>query len=114
MKIYISHPYGKRRGLSKEQLEANVAKSIEISRKLISLGHIPFNPLLYHYIDKDWDESCGEDRWHEIGSAWLTDCDAIFLSGEWTKSEGCLTEYDQACALGLKIYKSFFEISWRA
>jgi len=38
MRVYISHPYGRRHGMSDIECEINTWRSIEWGRKLIELG----------------------------------------------------------------------------
>jgi len=107
MKIFISHPYGRRRGLSSAAIERNVKKSIELARKVISKGHTPFIPNLYHYVHTGWDDSPEEDIWLEVSKQWIESCDAFFYGG---KSEGCNEELAEAQALGKLIYTDIEDV----
>lgn len=57
MKIFVSHPYGRRKGISDTAIERNVKKTIELSRKIIAKGHTPFVPNLYHFVHSNFDFS---------------------------------------------------------
>lgn len=82
MKIYVAHNYGRRRGLTKEEREANVAASVELGRQIILKGHIPFIPNLYHHIHEGWDKSPNEEVWTRMVSAWIEDCQALLVGSD--------------------------------
>lgn len=107
MKIFISHPYGRRKGISDTAIERNVKKTIELSRKIIARGHTPFIPNLYHYVDKGWKDSCGEDIWLQIALQWIECCDAFYYGGN---SDGCNEELAEAQALGKIIYTDIDDV----
>jgi len=107
VKIYISHPYGRRRGLDGETLLENVYASIKIARQVVKRGHNPFVPNLYHFIHDGWEDSPSEDVWFEMVSAWVSDCDALYYGGD---SEGCRIERQIAESYGLKIFNTVKEI----
>ena len=109
MKIYISYPYGRSRDLSDEELERNVQASIELTRQVILLGHIPFCPSLCHYIHKGWSGSPPETVWFKIASAWLDNCDAILYT---KASSGCDRELEIAKKLGKYIFYSVRDIPY--
>jgi len=107
MKIFVSHPYGRRNGLSQDEIEENVKKSIEIGRQLIAKGHIPFIPNLYHYVHSGWLDTPDEDMWLQISLQWIEPCDAFYYGGQ---STGCDREYQEALSLGKIIYKDIDEV----
>ncbi len=104
MKIYIAGPYGRRKGLSSLQCQANVDKAVEVARRLINLGYIPFVPHLYHYVHTGWQNSLNEDRWFEACAAWLSDCQAIYMMKGWRDSLGACKEWQLAQEMGLQVY----------
>ena len=110
MRIYISHPYGRRRGLSEAQCEKNAKAAYEIARKVILLGHHPEVPHFYHELHKGWKDSPDEETWFYICVSGLLGCDAILMCGNWRKSDGCLRELAQARVMTKKIYYSLEEI----
>lgn len=107
MRIYITHPYGRRNGLSDEELELNVLIPISIARELILKGHNPYIPNLFHYVHKGWNDSPNEDRYFHIVSEWIQFCDALLYT---KPSDGCDRELRIAQGLGKKIYRSVDEI----
>ena len=107
MKIYVAHPYGRRKGISDASIESNVNRTIELSRKVIDKGHTPFIPNLYHYVDKGWSSTCGEEIWLQISMQWIESCDAFFYGG---KSDGCDEELAEAQALGKIIYTDIDDV----
>lgn len=107
MKIFISHPYGRRKGISDTAIERNVKKTIELSRKIIAKGHTPLVANLYHFIHKGWKESPDEEIWLQISMQWIESCDAFYYGGE---SEGCNEELAEAQALGKIIYTDIDDV----
>lgn len=103
----MAHSYGRRRGATLEQRQANVDASIELAREIIKKGHIPFVPNLYHHIHEGWENSPNEEVWIRIVSAWIEDCQALFVgserSSDWLNS-GVRREINIARALGMTIY----------
>jgi len=102
--VYLAHPYGRRRGLSEAEIEANAIKSIEIERELMLKNWNVFNPLLWHFVHKDWPLSPDETVWGDLAMAWVDKCDALFYA---SSSEGTDREYYRARHLGKQI---FFEL----
>lgn len=107
MRIYVSFPYGKRRGLNLEQLEINVQKSIEIARQIVLKGHNVFVPNLFHYLASGWEGGLTEEQWMELSLQWIEQCDALYCGGF---SEGCVREYERAKELHKPIYFFLKEI----
>lgn len=79
--------------------------SLEITRELIKCGHNPFNPLLWHYIHLGWRHSPDEDKYYELVSAWIVNCDAVFVGSipNWENS-GVHREIKMAIAMGKPIF----------
>jgi len=110
MRIYLSGPFGKRKGLSDKQLDKNVQKAIKVAQKVIALGHHPEIPHLYWYVDKGWKDSPNEEQWYFIAASGLEGCEAILMFGDWKNSDGALRELRQARLLCLKVFHSLDEI----
>lgn len=104
-KLYIAGPYGRRSGATPEQCAANVKVAIDAARWLITWGHTPFVPHLYHYVHEGWECTPEEDRWGELCMAWIKDCDAIVMVGDWRKSLGSIAELRLAWSLYLPTYE---------
>ena len=111
MKIYIASEYGRRRGLSEEECEANVHKAFDAARDLILKGHTPFVPVLYHYISVGWPDSPEEDVWTDIVSSWLPDCDALLqLHKPLDKTYGVWIETEMAKTLRMPVFYNIGEV----
>jgi hypothetical protein len=112
MKVYIALPYGRRRGNSVSECEANVKIAIEVARQLILRGHIPFIPHLYHYVHTDWDLTPHEDEWLKICKAWIPFCDALLRPpGD---SWGADREVEEAIIHNVAVFYSLEEIPKQA
>lgn len=107
MHVYVAYPYGRRRGLDKTEIEANVQASIEIGRQLIAKKHTPFVANLYHYVHHGWEDSPDEDVWFDIVSGWIERCDALYFGG---MSTGTLAEHRIAVGLDLPVYYTIDEV----
>ena len=101
MRIFVCGPYGKRKGLSQAEIEANVQAAIEAGKELARRGHSPFVPHLYHYLVTG---EISEDRWLEITLEWLSVSDAILMIGDWVTSEGARQELQYATTHGKQIF----------
>ena len=108
--IYVSSPYS----ASTPALEqANVDYAEEIGKRIFLLGHVPLIP---HRISALWEFD--ERMKHITHRDWLEKfalpllkvCDAILMAGEWKKSSGCVTEYEQAIKWGITIYEEIEEL----
>jgi len=102
MKVYIAHPYGKRRGLSDIEIQANVHQSVKLGVEVFRKGHDPFVPNLAHYMSIEAPEIT-EEQWLDWSIGWLSRCDAILVGGI---SDGVEKELAVALKLGIKIYWS--------
>jgi hypothetical protein len=105
MKIYIAHTYGRRHGLTDKELENNALSALNYGRMVILKGHNPFIPNLWHWLHKGWKDSPDEDRYFQLVSEWIKDCDALFapVIPKWENS-GVHREIKIATALGKAIY----------
>ena len=111
MRIYVAHNYGRRRGLSNEECEVNVMRSIEIGRELILQGHNPFIPNLLHFVHKGWAMSPDESYWHQLSSEWLRFCDSIFVGSKpLDVNSGVKDEVDTSRVLKLPAYYSIEDV----
>jgi hypothetical protein len=107
MRIYITHPYGRRRNEPQKVIDANVEESIRLAREVIKLGHNPYIPNLMHFVHKDWEETPDEVVWGELTSEWIRFCDAILYT---KASTGCDHELVIAAVAGLIVFRSLEEI----
>ena len=104
-KVYVSHVYGRRHGLSDAECEANAYKAIEYGRRLILKGWNPYIPNLFHFLHKGWQGSPEEDKYFELVSEWIKNCDALLIAKmpDWSDS-GVQREIEIANSLGIPIY----------
>ena len=104
-KVYVCSVYGRRHGLSEEECEANTYKAIEVGRKLILKGYIPFIPHLFHFVHKGWAVSVEEPIYFEIVSSWIEYCDILLVASmpQWEGS-GVQREIEIAEGLDIPIY----------
>ena len=107
MFVYVAYPYGRSRNLSLNLININVQASIEIGRRLILKGHIPFVANLYHFVHEGWEDSPEEPVWFDIASSWVRKCDALYFGGG---STGTNAERRIAFGLRLPIYYSLDEV----
>jgi hypothetical protein len=85
-------------------MAVNVKKQIDVADDLISLGFIPFVPLLYHFQHMVHPRSYEE--WVKIDLEWVTVCNCLLrLPGE---SKGADGEVEQAKEIGIPV---FYEIN---
>ena len=105
-RIFVSHPYGRRRGLSGKELQDNVDNSIRYGIEIIKKGHNPFIPLLYHYVSQ-FDSTITEETFLNMSVEWVKQCDALFVS---SISPGVQVEIDTARKHLIPIYRSLSEI----
>jgi hypothetical protein len=98
--VYIASPY------TKSDVSANVRKSINIADQLVSLGYVPFVPLLSHF----WDLISPKpyDIWLYMDLEWIDRCDCLLrLPGE---STGADIEVDHAAKCNIPVYHSVVEL----
>lgn len=99
-KVYIASPY------TLGNTGDNVRKQHEAFDTLLSLGFIPFAPLLFHYQHICFPRS--EAEWLRLDFEWLAVCDCILrLEGE---SKGADMEVDRAKKLGIPVYYDMEEL----
>lgn len=114
-RIYVCSQYGARYGYDMLTLEANVRRAMQIGQDIIALGHIPFVPHLYHYVDLlHGKKFLSEEHWLEICCEWVLQCNSILVSPGWEKSHGMTTEITLAAAHGKAIYYDINEIQRRS
>ena len=110
MRIYIAGKYGAHSLPSKERLR-NTMKAIEAGRKLILMGHNPFIPHLLHFVHEGWEVDIGQ-KYYELDTEWLKQCDAILMLDSWKESPGARKEESLAIELGISVYMSIDEIPY--
>jgi len=114
LKVYIAHTYGKRHGLSKKQYTVNALKSIDWGIEVVKKGHNPFIPNLYHFVQERWEQKDGkgasEDTWFNFVSAWLKECDALFVAELPKWDGGVMAEIEMAKAMKIPIYWDIREV----
>jgi hypothetical protein len=102
IKIYIAGPY------TKGDVALNVRKAIFAADYVTAtLGHVAYCPHLTHF----WHMLIPHENiqfWYDYDIEWLKVCDAILrLEGE---SHGADEEVRIAESLGMRVYRSVFEI----
>lgn len=112
MRIYLAHTYGRRANLSEAECEANVHKAINLARQLIAKGHIPYVPLLLHYVHTGWVDSPSEPEWFKIVSVWIRFCDAFFCGHKREDSIRVAEEVQIALSLNMPVYYNINEVPW--
>jgi hypothetical protein len=103
-KVYIASPY------TLGDVAVNVKTQIDTADELITLGFIPFVPLMSHF--QHMIHPRPYDDWLDIGLEWLSVCDCLLrLPG---KSAGADFEVLQAQELGIPVFYSLNElIKWK-
>ena len=110
-KVYVSHSYGRREGLSQIDCLLNVISSIMVARELILKGYNPFCPNLWHYLHSGWESSPNEDIWLELVSAWISNCDCVLVAKESCRADsGVQKEIKLARSLGIPIFYNIEDI----
>lgn len=123
MVITIIGPYGRRAGLSEEQIEANVQAAIKAGQELLLKGYTVIIPHLYHYVNRvDGGFLMSEDEWGKRSIEMVLSGKAVFLLPGWRKSKGSKAEYQAVKALNkslqeldkpklkIKVYRSLGEV----
>ena len=90
--IYIS---GKISGLPMDEVRANFRKASEY---ILSLGHLPSNPL-----NNGLDETCSWEKHMRADISMLMKADAIYMLDNWQSSKGATIEHNLAEELGLEM-----------
>jgi len=101
-KIYVAHPFqGKRE---------NMQAITHICQLLVKFGIMPISPVhAFAFLN----DKVSEDREKALKfcEELVETCDAIFLFGEWQKSDGCIRERNVALLEMIPIYEV---IGWGA
>lgn len=111
-RVYLAHTYGRRAGLNEAKCEANVLKTRDFARHLISKGWNPYIPNLMHYVHKGWDNSPDEEEWFKIVSEWIRFCDALFCGHKREDSIRVAEEVEIALSLNMPVYYDLSEVPW--
>ena len=107
MKIYVAGPYTAQ---TKEEMEENVQRAIDVGIELWKKGHFPLIPHLLHWVDLRAEELGVPMGWSDYmlwDAPWLDHCDALLLVAE---SKGALIELEYASEKGMIIYRSVMEV----
>ncbi|MFX1415244.1 MAG: DUF4406 domain-containing protein [Promethearchaeota archaeon] len=107
MKIYVAGPYT---APTREEMEENVQKAIDVGIELWRKGHFPLIPHLLHWVDLRAEELGVPMGWNDYmlwDAPWLDHCEALLLVA---KSKGALIELEHATQKGLIIFHSVSEI----
>jgi hypothetical protein len=110
MIIYVAHPYTpdvEDKHEAARLAHKNVQESIQVSLKLIKLGHYPYNPLLTHYLHLEQDGTIPKEFWYRYDFVFLDYCDALLYLGQ---SNGTDRELEYAKKIGLAIFYAVDEI----
>ncbi len=103
-KVFIASPY------TLGNKEENVRYAISVARDLRKLGFMTFEPLLYHYVNKQYPESY--EHWMGVDSDWLKECDCVLrLPGQ---SAGADREILTAQRLSIPTFTTIDDlITWK-
>lgn len=95
-KVYIVHPFGGKR--------SNMQAITAICRNLTKLGIMPISPVhaFGFFNDKVPEE---RNKAMEMREEMVEMCGALFLCGDWRKSEGCHIEMNVALLELIPIYE---------
>ena len=99
-KVFISSPY------TIGDVALNVRIQLDVSDKLLSLGYIPYTPLLSHF--QHMVNPRSYEDWLKLDFEWLKVCDCVLkLLGE---SKGADKETELAKQLGIPVFYSIQEL----
>jgi len=101
MKVFISSPY------TIGNTHVNIMRQIKAFNDLIECGHVPFAPLLGHYVDEHFPQPY--EVWIDWCLAWLPMCDCVLRLGG--HSKGAKIEVNKAQELGIPVYYSINELN---
>ena len=110
LRIYVAGPYS---ASTREEIEKNVNRAIDVGIEIFKKGHFPYVPHLTDLVDKRAKETGTDLSWHDFilwDSPWLQVCDALLYLGE---SKGANLELEEAKQLGKDIFYSCNEIPER-
>lgn len=105
--IYVAGPYS---GSSREEIDQNVNRAIDVGIEIFNKGHFPYVPHLTDLIDKRAKEVGREMSWSDFmewDSPWLRVCDALMFIGP---SKGANMELEDAKHLGKTIFYSISDV----
>jgi hypothetical protein len=101
-KIYIASPY--RIG----DVGQNVRAQMEVFDLLVTMGHVPFAPLLFHFQHIVFP--LPEAVWLELDFEWVRACDAVLrLPGE---SRGADMEVEVAKVANIPVFTSIQDLEF--
>ncbi len=95
MRVYIAGPY------TNGDTEANVLAAMEVADQVLTAGHTPFLPHLFHFWHRVFPHEY--QAWTDMDMEWLSLCEALIrLPGE---SSGADAEVKLADELGIRVYE---------
>jgi hypothetical protein len=100
LKVYLASPY------SIGNKEHNVLYAMKVARDLRKLDLMVYEPLLYHFADKEFHEPY--DYWMKVVVSWLKACDCVLrLPGT---SAGADRETLTAQRVGIPVFTSIDDL----
>ena len=100
-RIYVAGPYS---GPDVITILGNIKRGIELSLRIMKLGHAVYCPWL------DWQFGIQADltkeQYQANSMAWVEVSDAVVLVGGWEKSGGTIREINRAMELGIPVFKT--------
>ena len=101
-RVYVAGPYS---GDDVITILANIRRGIDLSLKIMKLGHAVYCPWL------DWQfgtiTELTKEQYQANSMAWVEVSDAVVLAEGWEKSRGTQMEIYRAAELNIPIYKTF-------
>jgi hypothetical protein len=100
MKVYIASPY------TIGDKDKNVYRSMVVGDILMTMGFVPFMPLMTHFFNKQFSKDY--ETWMEYDLEWLDSCDCVLrLEG---KSSGADREVEHAKSKNIPVFYSLLEL----
>jgi hypothetical protein len=102
MRVYVAGPYSSDNVLG---VLSNIRKGNRWAYQLLQQGFAPFSPWLdYHFVLEDHTNDLTVKDFYEYSMEWLRVSDAIFVQGDWTKSNGTKAEIQEANDLDIPVF----------
>ena len=95
-KVFVSHPYGGK--------HSNMQAISHICQVLVRFGVLPISPIhAFSFLHDNIPEE--REKALTFCEELVETCDAVFLTGEWQKSEGCIRERNVALIEMIPLYE---------